>query len=1017
MIRYRLHFSAVLISFLSLIATGFAVLRWPDSIPQSATNSSREFSRERLAARFARLPLQFEKNQGQVDGQVKFMARGPGYSLFLTASEAVLVLEEMQKTGVRSEKTEEKQVPRRGVYPEQSRRTPRDDIRYGGSSSSEGARTRAVVRMKLAGTNENPAVAGKDELPGRSNYLLGNDRSQWRSGVQSYSKVEYADVYPGIDLVYYGNPQQLEYDFIVAPGASPHAIQIDFSGADGLRLDAAGDLIVSLSDPSEADPPVRMRRPVIYQETHGQRREISGRYTLRGERRVGFEVAAYDPQLPLVIDPVLNYSTYLGGSGWEEVYGIGVDATGNVYVTGFTTSPDFPLASPFRATKSTAEDVFISKVSADGSQLIYSTYLGGNDTDDARGLTVDSTGRVTVAGYTYSTNFPVMSAFQNNRSGTNTADGFVARLNESGSALVYSTYLGGSGDDLILGLASGADGSAYVTGQTTSSNFPTTASGFQRSRASTRDGFVTKLSPAGNTLAYSSYLGGNSDFEEAQAVAVDGGGNAFVTGFTLSTNFPVVNAFQGSRAAGVCVDQGFLVPCYDVFVTKVSASGSQLIYSTYLGGDGDDIGNRIAVDSEGSAYVAGQTISTNFPTANPVQAAWGGLEDGFLTKLSPNGASLAYSTYLGGQLTDTADAVAVNDLREAYVTGGTDSNDFPILNSIQPLNGFNAYVLKMSTAGNALLYSTYLGGSGGEKGYAVAADSSGSVFIGGATASTDFPLTNPFQSIFTQAACISGNLIITCPEGFLAKLSLRPALYPGGVVNGASFAPNSAVAAGGIVSAFGTDLATSLAFASEIPLPNILANLSVRMDGILAPLYFVAGGQINLQVPWELAGQSQATVAVSSASAVIAPITVNLASAAPGIFTTNSSGAGQGAILNSSSGEFAAPVGSIPGAATRPANRGDFVTIYCTGLGPVTNRPGTGLASPGGPNLAVAITTPVVTIGGIQANVDFAGLSPNYVGLYQINAQVPANAQVGSVVPVAVSVGGVASNTVQMAIQ
>ena len=876
--------------------------------------------------------------------------------------------------------------------------------------------------MKLAGANPAAAPEGIDPLAGKTNYLLGNDPAEWRIGVETFSKVKYRDVYAGVDLIYYGNLQQLEYDFIIAPGASPDEIEMEISGAERMQLDAAGDLIVSLSDQAGADQAVRMRQPVVYQESDGHRRVIEGSYALRGERRVGFEVAAYDPHLPLVIDPVLTYSTYLGKSGWDQIHAIAVDSSGNLYATGFTTSPDFPLVAPFRATKAAAEDVFISKLSPDGTKLIYSTYLGGNDIDDSRGLAVDSSGKVTVAGYTYSTDFPVASAFQTTRSGTNTADGFVARLNESGSALVYSTYLGGIGDDVILGLGLDSDGNAYVTGQTTSSAFPTTLNAFQRTRGSQLlDSFVTKVSPTGNTLVYSTYLGGNGD-DAAQAIAVGGDGSAYVTGYTLSTNFPIVNGFQRTYAAGVCVDQGFLVPCYDAFVARVSPNGAALVYSTYLGGDGDDIANGIALDSLGNAYITGSTISTNFPVAKALQATFGGLQDGFLTKLSANGASLVYSTYLGGQVYDSADAVAVSSAGEAFVVGGTESSDFPVLLSLQPLNGFNAFVLKMNAAGNALQYSTFLGGGGfagigGDEAFAVATDASGNAYVGGVTISVDFPVVNALQGAFTQTGCISGNLIIACPEGFLAKLTSQAALYPGRVVNAASLASNAPVAPGSIVAAFGTELTTLFAAADVVPLPTVLANITVRMNGILAPLYFISGGQINLQVPWELADQTQATVQVNSGSIVVPPINVNLAAAAPGIFTVNSSGAGQGAIVIKDAGVLAAPAGSISGASTRPARRGETVTIYCTGLGPVDNRPETGAASPGVPNLATIITPPVVTIGGIQATADFAGLSAGFVGFYQVDLPVPANAPLGSAVPVVVSVGGVASNTVQMAIQ
>ncbi|HWP84233.1 MAG TPA: SBBP repeat-containing protein [Terriglobia bacterium] len=956
--------------FALLLGAG-AILRWPALAPPQIVAAHR-WPQDQPSRRLARLPLVFEENRGQTDPAVRFLARRPGYACYFTASEVVLSLRQPE-------------------------------------------RTTDLLRVKLAGANPHTAPEGMEALPGTVNYLLGNDPAQWRSGVATYAKVQYRNVYPGIDVVFYGNPQELEFDFLVAPGASPDNIQLDFAGADSLRLDASGDLIVTVSG-----HPLRMRRPSVYQERDRRRQPISGRFAQRSPQRVAFEVASYDPTLPLVIDPVLSYATYLGRSGWDEIRAIGVDAAGNVYATGFTTSTDFPLQTPLRSAKSAFEDIFISKLSADGSQLLYSTYLGGNDTDFANALAVSPAGVVTVAGYTYSTNFPVASPFQANKAGTATRDGFVARLNESGTALLYSTYLGGSGDEIIYGVAVDGAGNAYAAGATASAVFPL-VNAFQSLAAGPTDGFLAKLSPGGNTLVYSTLLGGNGD-DFLRAVAVDAAGSAYVTGYTDSSNFPVANPLQSSRADGVCPFQGVLVPCYDAVVTKFSPSGSQLVYSTYFGGNRDDLGNSIAVDGQGSAYIAGETESTNLPTANPLRAAAGGLSDGFVAKLSPNGGALAYSTYLAGQVNDFANAIAVNASGEAYVAGATESSDFPTLNSFQPLKGFNAFVLKMNAGGNALAFSTLLGGSGfggigGDEAYSVAADAGGSVYAAGTTVSSDFPTRNAFQGSFTPTACQIGNLIIACPEGFLAKLTVQSELFPGGVVNGASFAPNAAVAPGSIASAFGSDLVSAIAVAQQIPLPTLLASLSVRMNGILAPLYFVAGSQINLQIPWELAGQAQATVQVQSGGTVIPPITVNLASTAPGIFSVNAQGTGQGAILISNSAVFAAPAGSIPGAASRPANRGEFVTIYCTGLGPVSNQPPSGAAAPGGPNLAAVLTTPVVTLGGVPASVSFAGLSPGFVGLYQIDVQVPANAPTGSAVAVAVSVGGISSNTVQMAIQ
>jgi uncharacterized protein (TIGR03437 family) len=988
--------------FLALLLTGLTLLHRPGTPPRLQGHAQRpsgsrlgEASREQLAASFARLPLRFERNSGQTDEQVKFLARGSGYALFLTSNEAVVSL----NRAAASKKGMRRPVVSRG-----------EPVAGQGNSAPTAP---ATLQIKLAGANANAVPEGVDPLPGRTNYMLGNDPSEWRTGVESYSQVRYRNVYLRVDLVYYGSPQQLEYDLVVAPGASPRQIELEIAGASTLQLDPSGELVVSAGEQAGAEPPVRMRRPVIYQQVAGRRHEIAGSYALRGENRVGFEIAAYDASLPLVIDPVLMFSTYFGGSGYDQINAIATDASGNVYVAGSTSSADFPLASPFRGALASGTDAFVSKLSADGSQLIYSTFLGGNDFDSAQALAVDASGVATVGGYTYATNFPLAAAFQTRNNGS--ADAFVTRLNAGGSALVFSTYLGGGGDDAVYGLAMDGGGNTYITGQTGSGSYPTTVGAAFRNRGSTVDAFVTKLPPAGgSTLVYSSFLGGNSDNEVGMGIAVDSAGSAYVTGYTLSTNFPLANAFQGARAAGTCVDQGFLVPCYDAFVTKLAASGAALVYSTYLGGNGDDNASAIAIDSAGSAYVVGSTNSTNFPTASPLQAVPGGLNDGFIAKLSPAGTSLVYSTYVGGGVNDYADAVAVDSAGDAYVSGGTASTDFPAVNSIQPLNGSNAFVLKMNPGGNSLIYSMFLGGSVGEEAFAIAVDPSGNAVVAGATASPDFPLRNPYQSTMAQTTCVSGNFFVPCPEGFIAKVGTQPSLF--GVLNGASFA-NSAMAAGAIASVFGNDLTSSVFTFTTIPLNTILGNLTVRMNGILAPLYAVSGGQINLQIPWELAGQTQATVQVTANGVAVPSININLANASPGLFSIPPGSSGQGAVQIAGTAIIAAPVGAIAGNTSRPANRGDVVTIYCTGLGPVINQPASGALSPGLPNLATTPVTPVVTIGGIQASVGFAGLAPGFVGLYQVNAQVPATSATGSAVPVAISVNGIPSNTVNIAVQ
>src|SRR6266576_230582 len=491
--------------------------------------------------------------------------------------------------------------------------------------------------MKLVGAKLTPQVEGVDEFPGKANYIIGNDPKKWGTNVPTYAKVRYREVYPGVDLVYYGKQRQLEHDFIVAPGADPSSITLGFAGAEKMSLDPRrGALVLSVKGGE-----VRFEKPRIYQELGGTWREISGGYVLKNANGVGFAVAAYDANKPLVIDPTLFYSTYRGGSGEDLGLGIAADGVGNAYVTGYTLSTDFPGASSstIQSSNGGGFDAFVAKINAAGTALVYSTYLGGSSDDLGFGIAADGAGNAYVTGYTLSTDFPGASSSMIQSSNGGGFDAFVAKFNAGGTALVYSTYLGGSGDDPGQGIAVDATGNAYVTGNTVSTDFPTTLLAFQSANAGSTDAFVTKLNPAGSApLVYSTYLGGSSD-DFGQGIAVDAAGNAYVTGYTGSTNFPTTaGAFQIDNAVGA-----------DAFVTKLNPAGSApLVYSTYLGGSSDDFGQGIAVDVAGNAYVTGYTGSTNFPTtAGVFQIANAGSNDAFVTTLNPAGsAPLVFSTYL-----------------------------------------------------------------------------------------------------------------------------------------------------------------------------------------------------------------------------------------------------------------------------------------------------------------------------------------------------------------------------------
>jgi hypothetical protein len=625
---------------------------------------------------YGKLPLSFETNQGQTDARVRFLARASGYTLFVTANEAVFA--------------------------------GRDGL---------------VERMKLIGANPKPRFEPLDKQPGISNYFIGNNPEKWRTNIPNYGKVALKDVYPGIDLVFYGNERQLEYDWVVAPGADPKLIHVKWEGASQVTRNSSGDLVLSAS--------LVEHKPVILQE--GKR--IEGGYAVHG-RQVAFELARYDPSKPLVIDPVLTYSTYLGGGGVDQGRAIAVDGSGNAYVTGFTSSTDFPSGNSVQTKYGGGTfDAFVTKINAAGSARVYSTYLGGDVTEQGTGIAVDGSGNAYITGFTNSFDFPTSKAIQS-AFGLGAEDAFVTKIDAAGSTLVYSTYLGGGATDLGEGIGVDSAGNAYVTGYTNSNDFPTKNSLQATNGGSGYDAFVTKINAAGSAYLYSTYLGGSGD-EFGQGIAVDAAGNAYVTGFTYSTNFPTTNPLQPNFG-------GFT----DVFVTKINAAGSARVYSTYLGGSGADVGTGIAVDGSGNAYVTGYTLSSDFPNKAPLQMSNGGAaNDAFVSKINTAGSALVYSTFVGGTGDDRGAGIAVDRAGNAYLTGSTASSDFPTANPVQASNGggLDAFVTKINVAGTAYAYSTYVGGNGDDFGSGIAVDASGNAYVTGAAGSANFPTANPLQ--------------------------------------------------------------------------------------------------------------------------------------------------------------------------------------------------------------------------------------------------------------------------------
>ena len=683
-----------------------------------------------MQASYGKLPLSFEANQGQWDPAVQFVTRGRGHQLFLTPSEAVL-----------SVRTGEAKAEGRADH------TARHKVLPSSSTTSD-----SVVRMKFEGADSQAEMVGLEPLPGIVNYFIGDDPSKWYTNIPTYQKVGYKDLYPGIDLVYYGNQGQLEYDLVVAPGADPTQIMLAFDGAEQLTVDDQGDLVLTLPQSSteagQAETAtLRLHKPVVYQrDEQGEKHALAGTYVLRGAetaathhtvavhlgetQHVAFQVASYDTSKPLIIDPVLSWATYLGRSGDDGGGGIAIDVSGNAYVTGGTSSSGFPgtAGSPIQSTFGGNRDVFVAKLNAAGTALLYSTYLGGNGKDDGFGIAVDAAGNAYVTGDTRSSDFPgTAGSLIQSMYGGGDYDAFVTKLNANGTSILYSTYLGGGNDDYGYGVVIDQAGQAYVTGQSGGPGFPATIPNTCRGNS---DAFVTKLNAAGTSLVYSTCLG-SSDTETATAIAIDEEGNAYVTGvagvgFPGTTGSPIQGTYGGGPT--------------DAFVTKLNASGTAILYSTYLGGSGRDGGFGIAVDAAGYAYITGHTSSTGFPgtAGSSLQPTLGGNLDAFVTKLNASGTAILYSTYLGGSAEDSGFGIAVDQAGHAYVTGESASSNFPGTagSPIQSTYGgdpTDGFVTKLNATGTALLYSNYLGGSGRDSGRGIAVDTVGNAHVTGET--------------------------------------------------------------------------------------------------------------------------------------------------------------------------------------------------------------------------------------------------------------------------------------------
>ena len=653
--------------------------------------------------------LRFEPNLGQADRRVRFVSRGDGYTLLMTRAGAILKLGRPAPHG-------------NSLHRLSSTRAPE-----------------AAVGMRFLGANPRVRLAASGRVAGVSNYLIGRDPSRWTTGVPNYTSVVYRGLYPGIDLTYRPSHRgELEFDLTVAPSADPGRIRLSYSGTSGITVDRSGALVLHAHGGA-----IRQAPPVVYQTIGGARHEVRGRYIVLGPHEVGFQLDQYERHAALLIDPVITYSTYLGGSGDDAPIWSAIDGAGNFYATGATSSLDFPTAGhAFQQGFGGGDvDVFVTKLNPAGSGLVYSTYLGGGGSDFAVGLDVARDGSVVVTGGTNSPDYPVTPGVLQPRYNGGDLDTFVTKLDPTGSKLRFSTFLGGDNGEVgFISFFDRAD-NVLVEGETSSPNFPTTPHSFQPTYGGGEaDGFVTKLKPDGSAAVWSTFIGGSSYDGAHDGVLDRATGSFYIDGPTASMDFPTTRgAFQRSFAGGDT----------DAWVAKLNPTGSGVYYSTYLGGSGSEDVNDLTIDRSGSAYIPGPTSSTDFPvTRHAFQTSYqGGADDGYVAKLDPRGSKLEFSTYLGGSGFDVAGSVRVDAYGNAYVPGITDSPDFPVTkDAFQPSyggGGSDAFIAKLNQRGSRLRFSSFLGGNGddGSAGAGAWLDGHGNLFVPGFTNSTNFPVT------------------------------------------------------------------------------------------------------------------------------------------------------------------------------------------------------------------------------------------------------------------------------------
>lgn len=936
------------------------------------------------------LPLrEFEPNFGQTDSRYPWLSRGEGFYLFLRPDGAAM------------------------------------DMR------TSGGRANGVIAVDFEGANPNAAAEAGD-FRSLQHYLLGARPEKWVTDVPVFTAVTFTGVYPGIDLTYYQRDGLLEHDWIVRPGADLSRIRMRFSPGTGVRLDAGGNLILQAGEAT-----VRWQAPRSYEMRSG--RSVASHWRMDAGGTVSIDAARTSAGETLVIDPPIEYLTYLGRSGYEISGRSVTDAQGNLYLTGVTSNGAWP-ATPGAPLNNllgfTPTNAVVSKLSSDGKQLLFSTIFGGTYLEAGVGIALDPQGNILLTGATTSDDFPTTpSSVQPTAPALGAADPnvtncFVLKLNAAGTAPVFGTYLGGTKIDACTAIASDPQGNVYVAGYSNSSDFVTTDGvAGPRYRLPTAQGaadlIVVKLNPAGTERIYSTYLGGSGD-DMPSGMAVDGQGAVYLTGSTSSTNFPVTgNAIRGTFSGGNRSNLSPLEPG-DAFVLKLARDASSIVYATYLGGSSDDVGYAIQVDGQGNAYVAGSTMSTNFPlTQGAYQAQYrgaGGMNfqagDCFVSKVNPTGTQLVYSTLLGGTGDERCMALGVDVQGSAWVGGHTHSRDFPVTaDAVQTTNRTgiaargqvrfgDAFVANLSADGTRLNFSTYLGGSGHEMITGLALSAEGQPTVTGFTSSRDLPATaGSYQPSYF------GGVDREAPfdDLFVAKFGGTAGVSLAAVANAASYSQNR-ITPGMIVTLTGTGIGpgqlTTGSFVNN-RFTTTVGGTRFLFDGTPAPIIYVSGGQSSVVAPYDVAGKQTVQVVAERDGVRSAPLAVTVVEAAPGLFSANSSGQGPGAILNQD---------NTLNSPQNPIVQGGVIILYGTGEGRVSNTPADG--SLAGQPLPTPVLPVRVTVAGRECNVLYAGAAPGLVaGLFQVNAQLPAGIPSGNQA-VVVTVGTAASqNGLTVAVQ